>query len=72
MQRYDKKSIHFWSSSKMKDWLKYYMLSDATFNDRLNTIYQIIKSLLDKKCLFLWNIEPLGKSNVNMDNIVIE
>ena len=36
------------------------MLSEATFYDRINAIYQFIKPFLDKKCLFVRNIEPLN------------
>ena len=39
--------------------MKFYRLSDATFYGRGNTIYQFIKLFLDKKCLFLRNMEPL-------------
>ena len=39
--------------------MKFYRLSDATFYDCINTIYQFIKPFLDKKCLFLRNMEPL-------------
>ena len=54
IQWYNKKSIHFWSSSKMRDLLlKFYRLSDATFYDRINTEYQFYKSFLEEqKCLF--------------------
>ena len=30
------------------------------FYDRINIIYQFIKPFLDKKCLFLRNMEPLN------------
>ena len=43
-------------------------ISGATFHDRINTIYQFIKPFLDKKCLFLRNMEPL-KSTKKRDNI---
>ena len=33
----------FWSSSKTRDQVKFYRLSGATFNDRINTIYKFIK-----------------------------
>ena len=49
IQRYDKKSFHFWSSSRTGDKLKFYKLSDATFNNCINTIYQFIKPFLDNK-----------------------
>ena len=39
--------------------LKFFRLSDATFCDRINIIYQFIKPVLDKKCLFLRNMEYL-------------
>ena len=33
--------------------MRFYRLLDATFNDRIKTIYQFIKRFLDKKkCLF--------------------
>ena len=43
----------------MRDLLKFYRLSDATVYDRIKTIYQFIKPFLDKKYLFLRNMEPL-------------
>ena len=39
--------------------MNFYRLSDATFYDGINTIYQFIKPFLDKKSLFLTNTEPL-------------
>ena len=39
--------------------MKVYRLSDATFYDRSNTKYQIIKAFLLKKCLFLMIMGPL-------------
>ena len=33
----------------MRDKLKFYRLSDATFYDRVNTTYQFIKPFLDNK-----------------------
>ena len=33
----------------MSDKLKFYRLSDASFDDCINTIYQFIKPFLDKK-----------------------
>ena len=59
IQRYDKRSFHFWSSSQTRDELKFTRLSDATFYDCIYTIYQFIKSFLDKKSLFLRNMETL-------------
>ena len=46
IQRYDKK-IHF--ISRMRDKLKFYRQSDATFYDCINTIYQLTKPFLDNK-----------------------
>ena len=42
--------------------LSFYRLSDTTFYDHINAIYQFIKSFLDKKrkCLLLRNMEPLS------------
>ena len=40
--------------------MKFYRLSDATFYDRINTIYQFIKPFLDKNVHFLRNMEPLN------------
>ena len=40
--------------------MNFYRQSDATFYDRVNTIYQFIKPFLDKNCLFLRNMEPLS------------
>ena len=36
-----------------------FWLSDATFYDSINTIYQFIKPFLDKKCLLFRNMETL-------------
>ena len=54
-------------------WFKFYRLSDATFYDHINTIYQFIKPVLDNKCLFLRNMVLLmvnpdmaGTGNKNM------
>ena len=54
IQKYNKKSFHFWSSSKARDYLTFYKLSDATFYNRINTMYyQFIKpSWLKKKSIF--------------------
>ena len=60
IQRYDKKSFNFLSTSKTRDWLKFYKLSDATFYDPINTIYQFIEPFLDKKYLF---VEEYGAFN---------
>ena len=43
----------------MRDSLRLYRLSKATFYDRINTVYHFIKPFLDKKCLFWRNMEPL-------------
>ena len=48
IQRYDKKSFLFLSSSKPRDLLKFYKLSGATYCDPINTIYQFIEPFLDK------------------------
>ena len=39
----------FWSSSRMREYLKFYRLSDATFYNCINTIYQFIKPFLDNR-----------------------
>ena len=57
-----KKIISFLSISKTQ-LLKFYRLSDATFYDRINTVYHFIKPFLDKKCLFMRNMEPLTIPN---------
>ena len=49
IKRYDKKSFHFWTSSKTKDQLKFYRLSDDTFYDHINSIYQFIKKKKGKE-----------------------
>ena len=56
IQRYDKKSFQFWSSSKMTDLLKFHRLSNAIFYDHFNTVYQFIKPFLDKKMSIFWGI----------------
>ena len=43
IQRYDKRSFHFFNP------LKFLRLSDATFYDCLDTIYQSLNLFLDKK-----------------------
>ena len=63
VQRYNKKSFNFLSSSKTRDKVKFYRLSDATFYDRINTMYKFIKPFLDKKCLFLRKMEQLIPCN---------
>ena len=45
IQRHNKD--HF--ISRTRDLLKFYRLSDATFYDHINTIYQFIKPFLDNK-----------------------
>ena len=72
IQWYDKKSFHFWSSSKTRDKLKFYRLSDATFYDPVNTTYQFNKPFLDEKCLFLRTMEPLIKSPLGFIQFVTE
>ena len=46
----------------MRDQPNLYRLSDATFYDRINTIYQFVKPFLDKKYLLSRNMEPLMKN----------
>ena len=46
--------------------MKFYRLSGAIFYDHINTIYQFIKPFLDKKCLFLRNMEPLTFEKVHL------
>ena len=49
----------------MRDLLKFYRLSDVTFYDHINTLYQSIKPFLDKKKnLFLRSMAPLTLSTV--------
>ena len=55
IQRYNKKIILFLIQFQNQR-LKFYRLSDATFYDHTNTIYQFMKPFLDKKCLFFWGI----------------
>ena len=50
IQRYDKN--HFVSDPVQKQGTNWY-LSDATFDDCINTIYQFIKPFLDKNVYFL-------------------
>ena len=49
--------------------MKFYRLSDATIYDQINTIYQFIKPFLDKKCLFLSNMEPLNNNHCYADSL---
>ena len=55
----------------MRDKLKFYRLSDAAFYDCIDTIYQFIKSFLDKKCLFLRDMEPLIKEDIKSTTVPI-
>ena len=60
IQRYDQKSFHFWSSSRMRlTEILQTARSDATCYDCINTIY--LSWII--KCLFLRNREPLTCSN---------
>ena len=59
IQRYNKDHFIFDPVQKGGTKLKFYRLSDATFYDRINTIYLFIKPFLEKKCLILRNMEPL-------------
>ena len=43
-----KKIISFFDPVQKRETLKFCRLSDATFYDRITTIYQVIKSFLDK------------------------
>ena len=43
------KGVHFLSSSRTRDKLKFYRLSDATFYDRIDTICQFIKPFMANK-----------------------
>ena len=52
IQRYDK--IHLKTSSKTRDLLKLYRLSDATFYYRINTTYQFMKPFMVKKNVYFW------------------
>ena len=57
IQRYDKN--HF--ISRMRDLLKFYRMSGATFYKCINTIYQFIKPFLDNKMsIFFRNMESLN------------
>ena len=58
IQRYDKKSLNFLSSSRMRDYLKFYRLSGATFYDCINTIYQFIKYFFDNHISIFEEMEP--------------
>ena len=64
IQRYDKKIISFLTQFKNKRLTEISQLSDATFYDRINSIYQFIKPFLDHKCPFLRNMEPLISFNI--------
>ena len=60
IQRYNKKIISFFIQFKTERLTKFYWLSDSTFYDCINTMYQFIKPFLDEKdeeCLFLRNMK---------------
>ena len=46
IQRYDKNHFIF---DPVQEWLKFYSLSDITFSDRINTIYEFIFYFFDNK-----------------------
>ena len=48
----------------MRDLLKFYRLSDASFYDHINTIYQFGKPFLDKKMSIFEEYGAL-KNNIN-------
>ena len=50
--------------------MKFYRLSNVTFYDIINTIYQIIKPFLDRKCLFLRTMEPLISLQNNKEECI--
>ena len=55
-----------WQPVKFQLVSRSWTMSDATLYDCINTIYQFIKTFLDKKCLFLRNMEPLNILLVNI------
>ena len=52
IQIYDKKNHFILIQFKTERLTEIYRLSDATFYDHINTIYQYIKPFLDKKNVF--------------------
>ena len=56
IQRYNRKPFHFLIQFKIRDKLKIYRLSDATFYDRINTIQQFIKPFTDKKKMSIFEV----------------
>ena len=71
IQRYAKNRFIFWPSSETRDKLKFCRLSDATFYDRITSIYKFIKPFLDKNCLLFRNIKPLTLSVPNFRRLVV-
>ena len=61
IQIYDKKNHFIFDPVQKREtnWNFTGCLSDATFYDSVNTIYQFMKPFLDKKCLYLGNMERL-------------
>ena len=53
------KTISFFTQFKNTRLTEFYMLSEATFYDSINNIYQFIKPFLDKMSRLLQNMEPL-------------
>ena len=61
IQRHDKNHSIFDPVQDQETNWNFTGLSDATFYDRINTLYQFIKLFLDIKCLFLRSMESLNK-----------
>ena len=53
----------------MRHWLKFYRLSDATFYDHINTIYQFMKPFLDKKKKSILEEYGAFKNTRNYDQV---
>ena len=70
---HDKMKFHGISELMLatRDLLNLYRLLGVTFYDCINTIYQFIKSFLDKKNVYFWGIWSLkrNKKGLSMSNI---
>ena len=66
IQRYDKKSFHFFIQFKNERRNEILQAVSCTFNDCINTIYQFIKPFLDNKMsFFFFFFEEYGAFNMS-------
>ena len=64
IQKYDKKIISFLIQFKNLRQTDFLQAVRCHIYDHINKMYQFISPFLDKKCLFLRNMEPLRCPNI--------